>query len=270
MRESACGLQVVRTSVRLLHAMVDILSNKNALNACIVAMELCQMVTQALHTKDSFLLQLPGVTRALADKCEAAGIEELGSLQEMDDAARRRLLALPDAAYGAVADFCNRYPDEVSIVFAVTNGKDVSPPDDEEARAFEVDGDAGLVRCHCDLVCERACASVCACEPRNSTPDVVLLRAICNGNCHMKVCRKLLTTLFPCWYGRFSSPWSDDALVYGCVWVRGSPDSLLAPGYCRGMCPQSHKVDTTSFMPCLSPPFGMVLTQLQKTVYFRS
>lgn len=133
--------------MRLLHAMVDILSNKNALNACIVAMELCQMVTQALHTKDSFLLQLPGVTRALAEKCEAAGVEELGGLQEMDDAARRRLLALPDAAYADVAAFCNRYPDDVSVVFAVTNGKDVSAPDDEDSRAFEVDGDAGVVRC---------------------------------------------------------------------------------------------------------------------------
>lgn len=145
-------MQVVRTSVRLLHAMVDILSNKNALNACIAAMELCQMVAQALHTKDSFLLQLPGVNRALADKCEAAGVEELGALQEMEDGARRRLLALPDAAYAAVAAFCNRYPDEVSIVFAVTNGKDVSPPDDEEARAFEVDGEAGVV-CFWRAVC---------------------------------------------------------------------------------------------------------------------
>lgn len=148
-------MQVVKTSVRLLHAMVDILSNKNALNACIVAMELCQMVTQALHTKDSFLLQLPGVTRALADKCEAADVEDLGALQEMDDAARRRLLALPDAVYADVASFCNRYPDDVSVVFAVTNGKDVSAPDDEDSRAFEVDGDSGVVRC---WSCFRGCA----------------------------------------------------------------------------------------------------------------
>jgi pre-mRNA-splicing helicase BRR2 len=143
-------LQVVKTAVRLLHAMVDVLSSKNALNVCLLTMELSQMVTQALHSKDSHLMQLPAVSRALAEKCEAAGIEDLAALQEMDDADRRRLLSMTEQQYAAVAAFCNRYPDDVQLEFSVTNGKDVSPENDEDARAFEFEGGTDEVRlCSC-------------------------------------------------------------------------------------------------------------------------
>lgn len=66
-------VQVVRVSVRLLQAIVDVLSSKSARGACLLAMELCQMVVQAQHRNDSWLLQLPGMTKPLAEKCEAAG-----------------------------------------------------------------------------------------------------------------------------------------------------------------------------------------------------
>ena len=131
--------------MRLLQAIVDVLSSKSAKSACLLAMELCQMVVQGQHRNDSWLLQLPGMTKALAQKCEAAGIDDVGALQEMEDGDRRTLLALPDAAYDAVARFCNRYPNDVQVVYTVANGKDCTPGEDDDVRLFECE-DASVVR----------------------------------------------------------------------------------------------------------------------------
>jgi pre-mRNA-splicing helicase BRR2 len=63
-------MQVLKTAVRLLHAIVDILSSKNHLAACILAMEMCQMVVQGMYAKDPLLMQVPGISRAIAEKCD--------------------------------------------------------------------------------------------------------------------------------------------------------------------------------------------------------
>jgi hypothetical protein len=139
-------VQVVRTSVRLLQAIVDVLSSKSARSACLLAMELCQMVVQGQHRNDSWLLQLPGMSKSLAEKCEAAGIEDIGALQEMEDADRRALLGMPDSAYETLARFCNRYPNDVQVVYTVVNGKDCTEGEDEEVRVFECDADTSMVR----------------------------------------------------------------------------------------------------------------------------
>jgi hypothetical protein len=67
-------LQVLKTAVRLLHAIVDILSSKNHLAACLLAMEMCQMVAQGMYAKDPLLMQVPGISRALAEKCERQSV----------------------------------------------------------------------------------------------------------------------------------------------------------------------------------------------------
>lgn len=64
---------VVTTTMRLLHALVDVVSSKNHLSLCLLVMEMCQMTTQAMWDKDSPLLQVPGFTHALAKRCEKAG-----------------------------------------------------------------------------------------------------------------------------------------------------------------------------------------------------
>ena len=206
----------MKTAIRLLHAIVDVLSSKSALAPCLLAMEMCQMVTQAMHVKDPLLLQLPGVSRGLAEKCEregerlwpyfpyqawspmvsnllwlqhaarpvparvggkhsvcshagaavvvlaswwafkskyvscargGAGVEDIVALEEMDEAARRSLLALPDDEYQQVVTFCQRYPDIV-LEFTVLDGTDVTPEgeDTDAAKVFEVAGDAQQVR----------------------------------------------------------------------------------------------------------------------------
>ena len=64
---------MLKTAIRLLHAIVDILSSKSHLGACILAMEMCQMVVQGMHARDPLLMQVPGVSRSLAEHCESKG-----------------------------------------------------------------------------------------------------------------------------------------------------------------------------------------------------
>ena len=53
----------VTESVRLLQASVDVIASSGWLSPALVAMEMSQMVTQAMWEKDSLLLQLPHITK---------------------------------------------------------------------------------------------------------------------------------------------------------------------------------------------------------------
>jgi pre-mRNA-splicing helicase BRR2 len=91
-------------------------------------MELCQMCVQALWDRDPVLLQLPHVTREIAMRAKAAGIETVFDLMEMDDDERVELLAMPPAHLADVARVCNRYP-SVELAFEVEDTEDVSAGD---------------------------------------------------------------------------------------------------------------------------------------------
>ena len=53
-------------AVRLTQACVDVLSSNGWLSPAIAAMELSQMITQAMWNKDSYLKQLPHFTQVRA------------------------------------------------------------------------------------------------------------------------------------------------------------------------------------------------------------
>ena len=55
----------VAESVRLLQASVDVIASSGWLSPALVAMEMSQMVTQAMWEKDSLLLQLPHITKVV-------------------------------------------------------------------------------------------------------------------------------------------------------------------------------------------------------------
>jgi hypothetical protein len=58
----------------LLQAMVDVVSSSGWLAPALACMELAQMTTQALWDKDPPLMQLPHVTREVAQRCAAAEV----------------------------------------------------------------------------------------------------------------------------------------------------------------------------------------------------
>ncbi|XP_078443956.1 DExH-box ATP-dependent RNA helicase DExH12-like [Wolffia australiana] len=105
--------EVLLCAHRLLRAMVDVISSSGWLALAISAMELSQMVTQAMWDRDPLLLQLPHFTRDLAKRCKenpGRPVEMVFELMEMEDEDRRRLLQMSEAELRDVARFCNRYP----------------------------------------------------------------------------------------------------------------------------------------------------------------
>ena len=85
------GVQVCTDVISLIsvvwgpsQATVDVISSSGWLNPALTAMEMSQMAAQAMWDRDSHLLQLPHVSKELAAKAAAAGVETVFDLQEME------------------------------------------------------------------------------------------------------------------------------------------------------------------------------------------
>uniref|UniRef100_A0A674AU56 U5 small nuclear ribonucleoprotein 200 kDa helicase n=1 Tax=Salmo trutta TaxID=8032 RepID=A0A674AU56_SALTR len=102
--------EILSKAVRLIQACVDVLSSNGWLSPALAAMELAQMVTQAMWSKDSYLKQLPYFTSEHIKRCMDKGVESIFDIMEMEDEDRSGLLQLSDTQIADVARFCNRYP----------------------------------------------------------------------------------------------------------------------------------------------------------------
>ena len=92
----------------LCQACVDVLSSNGWLSPAIAAMELAQMVTQAMWSKDSYLKQLPHFSKDLIDSCVQRGVEGIFDIMELEDEDRNKLLNMSDIQMADVARFCYR------------------------------------------------------------------------------------------------------------------------------------------------------------------
>ncbi|XP_003489593.1 putative U5 small nuclear ribonucleoprotein 200 kDa helicase [Bombus vosnesenskii] len=101
---------VLSKAIRLIQACVDVLSSSGWLAPAVAAMELAQMVTQAMWSKDSYLKQLPHFTPETIKRCTDKGVETVFDVMELEDDDRNRLLQLSETQMADVAKFCNRYP----------------------------------------------------------------------------------------------------------------------------------------------------------------
>jgi len=61
--------QILSKAIRLIQACVDVLSSNGWLSPAVAAMELAQMVTQAMWSKDSYLKQLPHFSPEIVKRC---------------------------------------------------------------------------------------------------------------------------------------------------------------------------------------------------------
>ncbi|KAJ6651749.1 hypothetical protein lerEdw1_020653, partial [Lerista edwardsae] len=102
--------EILSKAIRLIQACVDVLSSNGWLSPALAAMELAQMVTQAMWSKDSYLKQLPHFTSEHIKRCTDKGVESVFDIMEMEDEDRSALLQLSDSQIADVARFCNRYP----------------------------------------------------------------------------------------------------------------------------------------------------------------
>ncbi|XP_072387732.1 U5 small nuclear ribonucleoprotein 200 kDa helicase [Diabrotica undecimpunctata] len=101
---------VLSKAIRLIQACVDVLSSNGWLSPAVAAMELAQMVTQAMWSKDSYLKQLPHFNIDVVKRCTDKGVETVFDIMELEDEDRSKLLQMTETQMADVAKFCNRYP----------------------------------------------------------------------------------------------------------------------------------------------------------------
>ncbi|KAF8820499.1 putative activating signal cointegrator 1 complex subunit 3 [Cardiosporidium cionae] len=140
---TADQVDIVEISLRLVQGLVDVISSNGWLHPALVAMELSQMIVQALTSSHSPLKQLPHFTSALIDQAKGytlyekeEGVEEEGAeysiedvfdFMNMEDENRSLLLkSLTQAQLVDVAKACNRYP-VITVDYTIENSSDVMP-----------------------------------------------------------------------------------------------------------------------------------------------
>ncbi|PKA59387.1 DEAD-box ATP-dependent RNA helicase ISE2, chloroplastic [Apostasia shenzhenica] len=123
--------EVLLSAHRLLQAMVDVISSNGWCKPALLAMEMCQMVTQGLWAGDSQLLQLPHFTKELAKRCQQHNpeIATVFDLIHMEDSERRELLQMNESQMLDIARFCNRFPN-IDLAFEVMDADDIVPGED--------------------------------------------------------------------------------------------------------------------------------------------
>jgi pre-mRNA-splicing helicase BRR2 len=103
---------VLRDSLKLLQALVDVISSQGWLRPALAAMELSQMIVQGLWDKDSVLLQIPHFTTDTVTRLRnhSSPVESIFDILELEDDVREQLLQLTNDQMSDVAMFCNAYP----------------------------------------------------------------------------------------------------------------------------------------------------------------
>ena len=123
---------ILKDSLKLIQAIVDVISSSGWLKPALAAMELSQMIVQGLWNKDHVLKQIPHFTDEIIQRClKYEGedpVESVFDILTLDDDVRSDLLRLPDDKMADVAVFCNNYPN-VEMGFEVQDPDDVTSGD---------------------------------------------------------------------------------------------------------------------------------------------
>lgn len=150
-------------AIRLIQACVDVMSSNGWLSPAVAAMELAQMITQAMWSKDSLLKQLPHFNPEIIKRCKEKvshiftiifkmlirhsskiyyansfssviskvctifqDVETVFDIMELEDEDRNKLLQLTPAQMNDVARFCNRYPN-IELNYEIQNKDGITP-----------------------------------------------------------------------------------------------------------------------------------------------
>jgi pre-mRNA-splicing helicase BRR2 len=121
---------VLKESVKLLQALVDVISSQGMLLPALSTIEVSQMVVQGLWTKDSVLLQIPHFSSELVAKLkqQSPSVESVFDVMDLSDNLRDTLLCFTQSQMSDVARFCNAYPN-VSVAYDLLNSNNVNSKD---------------------------------------------------------------------------------------------------------------------------------------------
>ena len=117
---------ILTKAIRLIQACVDVLSTNGWLSPALAAMEVAQMLTQAMWNKDPYIKQLPHFTSDIIQRCKDKKIESIFELMDLEDDERVELLALPQSKLNDVAKFCNRYPN-IELSYEIESKESLGP-----------------------------------------------------------------------------------------------------------------------------------------------
>lgn len=109
---------ILKLMPRLVAACVDVLSSSSWLEPALAAMELSQMVTQAVWSTDPLLRQLPHVSAEVLKRAKEKAVESIFDLTDLEDEDRNNVLQMSEQQLADVARFCNRYPN-IALDYAV-------------------------------------------------------------------------------------------------------------------------------------------------------
>lgn len=110
--------KVLKQALKLIQAMVDVISSNGWWKPAMDAMELAQMVVQGMWTYDPILKQVPHLTEEIIAACTAAGVTRIEDITDLEDDQRAALLPLSTQEMADVATMCNAYPD-IEVNFEV-------------------------------------------------------------------------------------------------------------------------------------------------------
>ena len=110
----------------MIQACVDVLSTNGWLSPALAAMELSQMLTQAMWNKDSYLKQLPHFSTEIIERCKEKSVETIFDIMDLEDDDRNEILKLNSSKMADVARFCNRYPN-IELNYEVEDADEIKP-----------------------------------------------------------------------------------------------------------------------------------------------
>jgi pre-mRNA-splicing helicase BRR2 len=150
---------ILKQSIKVVQAIVDVISSNGWLKPALAAMELSQMIVQGLWNRDSVLkqvreqilladsngvslipddisphnlYQIPHFTDEIVRRCQAHDGEEpidsVFDVLNLDDDVRNDLLRLPESKMADVAVFCNNYPN-IDVSYKVEDADDITAGD---------------------------------------------------------------------------------------------------------------------------------------------
>lgn len=106
------------------------------------AMELSQMIVQAVWDSDSPLRQIPHFSPEVVKRCKDAGVEGVFDLMELEDSDRNKLIPFEARELRDVVSFCNQYPN-IELTYDVENRNALSTGEAATVRvSLQRDGDA--------------------------------------------------------------------------------------------------------------------------------
>jgi len=103
---------ILSKAIKLIQALVDVISSQSWLRPALACMELSQIIVQGQWDKDSVLLQIPHFNEEIIQRCSShkPPVETVFDIIDLEPEDRDQLLNLSPEKMSDVALFCNSYP----------------------------------------------------------------------------------------------------------------------------------------------------------------